>query len=67
MRSSGFLGLSEEEKIIYQIGRRTGVMRDLNDLTDTVRRERAKTFIEENGVNASNIGLVVDELIKRYI
>jgi hypothetical protein len=62
-----FLELDEQEKILYRIGRRTGITRNAKDLSDPARRARAKSFIEEYGINASNIDIVVNELMKRFI
>ena len=62
-----FLDLSEEEQMIYRVGRRTGIIKNAAGLTDSSRRERAVRFMKENGIDASNIDAVIDEILKRFI
>ncbi|MBM7557527.1 radical SAM protein [Halanaerobacter jeridensis] len=62
-----FLDLTEEEQMIFRLGRRTGIMQGMNDLRDSFKRERVKNYIAEKNISAENVDDVVDQLMKRYI
>jgi radical SAM superfamily enzyme YgiQ (UPF0313 family) len=62
-----FLELSEEEQIIFRIGRRTGILNSMKDLSQPSNRARVKNIIEQNSITTENVDLVVDELMKRFI
>lgn len=62
-----FLDLEEEEKMIFRVGRRTGVMGGREDLYDTARRERTLSIMKENYITLDNVDSIVDELMNRFI
>ena len=62
-----FLGLSREEQMIYQVGRRTGIINRLADLEDPFRRGRAEEIIRKNEITPANVDGVVDELMRRFV
>jgi len=62
-----FLELSEEEQMIFRIGRRTGIINSMKELAQPAIRARVKSIIEQNGITTDNIDLVVDDLMKRFI
>lgn len=62
-----FLELSEEEKMIFRIGRRTGIMNSMKDLSEPSRRARVESIIKQNNISTENVDMVVDELMKRFI
>ncbi len=62
-----FLSLAPQERALYQIGRRTGILRTLADLDDPARRERAGAAMKELGVTAENVDEIVDTLVQRFI
>lgn len=62
-----FLAMAPEERALYQIGRRTGVLRSLADLDDAARRESAREAMKELGVTAENVDEIVDTLVQRFI
>jgi hypothetical protein len=62
-----FLGLSREEQMIYQVGRRTGLINRLDDLEDPFRRRRAEEIIRQNEITPANVDGVIDELMRRFV
>ncbi len=62
-----FLSLSEEDSILFRIGRRTNAIKCIADFYDPVRRARAGRYIEEKGIDASNVDNVIDSLMNRFI
>lgn len=62
-----FLNLSEEDKIVYMIGRRTGSIRGIYDMDSPNKTERAREFIAANNITSENVDDVVGELMKRFI
>ena len=62
-----YLDLPESEKIIYRIGRRTGIMNTIQDLNNSVRRNRVQRSIEQYGINHNNVDAVVDDLLNNFI
>lgn len=62
-----YLDLPESEKIIYRIGRRTGIMNAIQDLNNSARRNHVQGLIEQYGINNDNVDAVVDDLLKNFI
>lgn len=62
-----FLALPEREQMIFRIGRRTGVMRKLDDLNNENRRNHAKQVIARYDINPENVDSVCNDLLKRFI
>ncbi len=62
-----FLKLSPEEQVVFQVGRRTGMMNGLGDLEDPFRRGRAEEIIRKHQITPKNIDGVVDELMRRFV
>ncbi len=63
----GFLSLNPEEQALYQIGRRTGVFRQLVDLHHPSLRDQALRYVERWMVTPENVDQVCDQLMKRFI
>ena len=63
----GYLELPENEKIIYRIGRRTGVMSSIKDLDDGDSRDHVLGLINKYGINSDNVDAFVDDLMNRFI
>jgi hypothetical protein len=63
----GYLELPENEKIIYRIGRRTGVMSSIKDLDDGDSRDHVLGLINKYGINSDNVDAFVDDLVNRFI
>ncbi|WP_319586680.1 radical SAM protein [uncultured Desulfobulbus sp.] len=62
-----FLAMDPEEQVLYQIGRRTGLFRRLDDCRDPGLRRQAQEFVEQWMVTPENVDLICDELVKRLI
>jgi len=62
-----FLNLSERERIVFKIGRRTGIMSVIKELDNPLKRMRVEEIIEEQGITEENIDEITNEMIKRFI
>ena len=62
-----FLGLTPEEQVLYQVGRRIGLFAGLRDLHDPARRTKAEETCARLGITAANVDSIVDEMMKRFI
>ncbi|MCX5890471.1 MAG: radical SAM protein [Deltaproteobacteria bacterium] len=62
-----FLKLSPEEQVVFQVGRRTGMMNGLGDLEDPFRRGRAEEIIRKHEITSANVDAVVDELMRQFV
>jgi len=62
-----FLAMDPEEQMLYQIGRRTGLFRRLDDCRDPGLRRQALGFVEQWMVTPENVDAICDELLKRFI
>ena len=62
-----FLTMDPAEQMLYQIGRRTGLFRRLDDRLDPGLRRQAQAFVERWRVTPGNVDAICDELIKRFI
>jgi hypothetical protein len=62
-----FLDLPAEEQVLYQVGRRTGLFRRLDDRHDPGLRRQAQEFVDHWQVTPANVDQVVDQLMQRFI
>lgn len=62
-----FLKLPPYERMLYQVGRRTGVFSCLADLNDRERRSLAESSCTRFHITPENVDQAVDELMKRFI
>lgn len=62
-----FLNLSEDEKIMFRVGRRTARMNLMKDLYIAEKRQMVEKMIKENNITKDNVDVIVDELMKRFI
>ncbi len=62
-----FLELSVQEKTIFRIGRRAGIMNRMSELSNPSIRAMVESIIAEEGINNDNIDIVVDEKMKQFI
>jgi hypothetical protein len=61
-----FLSLNQDEQMIYQVGRRTGIFHGLEDLQDPCRRRRAEETIWKNRITPENVDDLMTELMRRF-
>lgn len=62
-----FLSLSRHEQMLYQVGRRTGVISQLADLDDPVKRGHAEHSCSRFKITPDNVDEAIEELMKRFI
>lgn len=62
-----FLNLSEEEQMIYQVGRRLTYMKSVDDLSNYKLREAVEKIIYEEKINIQNVDLFVEQQINQFI
>jgi radical SAM superfamily enzyme YgiQ (UPF0313 family) len=62
-----FLALAPEDQVVYQTGRRLGLLARFSDLEVPARRRRAEQAVAHYGIRPENVDTVVDEIIKRFI
>ncbi|MGA8571517.1 MAG: radical SAM protein [Desulfobaccales bacterium] len=61
-----FLSLNQDEQMIYQVGRRTGIFQGLEDLGDPGRRRLAEETIWKNRITPENVDDLMAELMRRF-
>ena len=62
-----FLSLDIEEKMLYQIGRRSGIFSRLDDLNDPRLRRYAERTYSDLNVTPLNVDRIITEIMKRFI
>lgn len=62
-----YLDLPEGEKILFRVGRRTGIMNRIEDLGNQYLRETVAGICERNDIHSGNIDGIIDTIISRFI
>ncbi len=62
-----FLDLPKREQMLFQVGRRLGVLNRLDDLKEPHRVARVESFCTANGITPGNVAAVVEEIMQRFI
>lgn len=62
-----FLDLPRHEQMLYQVGRRTGIISKLDDLNDPEKRAHTEASCTRFHITPENVDETVDELMKRFI
>ncbi len=62
-----FLALDPESRMLYQVGRRLGILYSLHDLKKQDHLARVRNFCTENSVTPENVDKVTEEIVKRFI
>jgi len=62
-----FLAMDPEEQVLYQIGRRTGIFRRLDDCHDPRLRQQALGYVEQFMATPANVDQVSDALMQQFI
>lgn len=63
----GFLTMEPEVRLIYQLGRRLGIMSRLADTADPARKAEALEAARRLGATPENLDEITDTIIKRFI
>ncbi|MDD9301037.1 MAG: radical SAM protein [Desulfobacter sp.] len=62
-----FFDLPEEQRIIYQLGRRMGFFTGPRDLEDSPHMEQVRQACIHYGVTLDNVDKIIDELMNRFV
>ncbi len=62
-----YLDLDEAEKMIFRIGRRTGIMNCMIDLADSNSREKVESIIGQNKISINDVDEVIYEIMKGFV
>lgn len=62
-----FLDMEPAERMLYQVGRRMGLFRTLDDLADTTKKRHVEDACAQAGIHPGNVEEAIDELMKRFI
>jgi hypothetical protein len=62
-----FLALAPEAQVVFQTGRRLGLLACLADMEVPERRRRAEQAVATYGIRPDNVDTVVEEIMKRFI
>ncbi|MCK8061065.1 MULTISPECIES: hypothetical protein [unclassified Fusibacter] len=63
---SWYLELSEVDKLLFRVGRRTGMLKGIKDF-DIGSKRRITQICESNKIHSENVDQVIDELMNRFI
>lgn len=62
-----FLGLSDEERMLYQLGRRLGYFRGMQDFGNRAKREQLISICRSNEISPENVENFIDDLMRRFV
>jgi hypothetical protein len=62
-----FLSMEPKQQVLFQVGRRLGIFRFLNDMDSSRRLARVEQVCKENAITPKNVDSVIDEMMKRFI
>jgi hypothetical protein len=62
-----FLGMTPEAQVVFQTGRRLGLLSRLADMDIPERRQRAEQAVKSYGIRPDNVDAVIEEIMKRFI
>lgn len=62
-----FLAMDPDQQVLYQIGRRVGLFRRLDDCRDPGLRRQAERYVEQWMVTPENVDAICDQLMQRFI
>ncbi len=62
-----FLALPPDAQVVFQTGRRLGLLARFADMANPARRRRAEQAVASYGIRPDNVDTVVEEIMKRFI
>jgi radical SAM superfamily enzyme YgiQ (UPF0313 family) len=62
-----FLALDPMEQMLYQVGRRIGLFRTIDDMGDTAKRSHVEKACSQADIRPENVDETIDKLMKRFI
>lgn len=64
---SAFLELPARKKMVYQVGRRTGLFRGVEDMADSALLRRAEETCRLYGVTPETVDAAIDEMMRGFV
>lgn len=62
-----FLEMDPHDRMIYQVGRRLGQLRGIDDLDSSGARQEIEDLCSKNGITPDNADEFINELMKRFV
>jgi len=62
-----FFDLSEESRVLYQVGRRMGFFRGPEDMEKSPHLDQVKQACTHYGVTHENVDIIIDDLMRRFV
>jgi hypothetical protein len=62
-----FFELPSQERILYQIGRRMGFFKGLEDMNASPQMDQVRQACENYGVTPKNVDQILDRLMMRFV
>lgn len=62
-----FLELDPTERMLYQVGRRMGLFRTVDDMNNETKRSHVENACLRAGISPDNVEEAIEELMKRFI
>ena len=62
-----YLAMPPEAQVVFQTGRRLGLIARLADMAVPEKRRRAEQAVASYGIRPDNVDTVVEEIMKRFI
>ena len=63
----GFLDLPPGEQMLFQVGRRLGVLSRVSDMNDCSRRAQVTDICQRSGITPENVDAVIDRIMTQFI
>lgn len=62
-----FFDLPEEDRVVYQVGRRMGFFRGPEDIADSPHMDQVRQTCQSFGVTPDNVDEIITQLMKRFV
>ena len=62
-----FLNLPEEERMYVQVGRRLGMLRNAEDMSDRRKMDHIRETCKANAITTANVDQVIEDIMRRFI
>ena len=64
---NSFLGLEPEKRVLFQVGRRMGMFRSLDDMSDAGALRQVEETCRLHGITPETVDAVIDDMMKRFV
>lgn len=62
-----FLNMDAQDRVLYQVGRRTGLFREPEDMQDPGLLSKVRQTCELHGITRDNVDEMIDGMMKRFV